>query len=411
MSQLKPARRRRPLLAFREFLKTEASGGQILIGIAVLALIVANSPLSTTYFTALQTYVGGLSVLHWINDALMAVFFLLVGLEIKREMLDGQLSTWPRRVLPGIAATGGMLVPGLIYFALNIETPETLRGWAIPTATDIAFALGVLSLVASRVPVSLKIFLTALAILDDLGAVAIIALFYTEEFHLVWLASAAVTMLGLGVLNRLGVERLTPYLLLGLALWFFTLKSGVHATLAGVALSLFVPLRPSPARSESAASPLHRLEHAIQPWVAFLVVPVFGFANAGVSLAGLTWSALVEPVTLGIMLGLFVGKQVGIFGSVWVGVKLGLVDRPEDATFPQLYGISLLCGIGFTMSLFVGLLAFASDPHLMDTVKLGVLVGSFISAAVGLTVLRFAKAEPRFERRRAKAHRDNSCVG
>jgi len=396
-------RMRRPVSVFRDFLKTEASGGQILMLSAALAMLVANSPLSSAYFTALETHVGGMSVLHWINDALMVVFFLLVGMEIKRELLDGHLSTWPRRILPGAAAAGGMLAPALIYFAVNANSPETLRGWAIPTATDIAFALGILSLVASRVPVSLKIFLTALAILDDLGAVLIIAAFYTEKLYLTWLGLAILTIGALAVLNWTKVEKLTPYLLLGAVLWFFVLKSGAHATLAGVALAIFIPLRPSPARPEDAASPLHRLEHAINPWVAFFIVPLFGFANAGVSLTGLSWSSLLEPVTLGITLGLFLGKQIGVFLTVWLAVTLRLVDRPEDATYPQIYGVAVLCGIGFTMSLFVGLLSFPTSLHLHDMVKVGVLCGSLLSTVVGLAILRFSKGEPRFEKRRERA--------
>jgi NhaA family Na+:H+ antiporter len=277
-----------------------------------------------------------LSVLHWINDALMAVFFLLVGLEIKREFLDGQLATWPRRILPGIAAAGGMMVPALIYVALNSGSPETLRGWAIPTATDIAFALGVLALLGPRVPVSLKIFLTAVAIIDDLGAVAIIAAFYTADLSLAWLSAAGLALAVLAGLNRAGVERLIPYLLIGAALWFLVLKSGVQATLAGVALALAIPLRPSPGRPEDAASPLHILEHALHPWVAFLIVPVFGFANAGVSLSGIGFGAALAPVTLGIAAGLFVGKQIGVFATVWGAVKLSLADCPAGASWAQV---------------------------------------------------------------------------
>src|SRR3712207_116418 len=287
------------------------------MAVAVLALLVANSPLAAAYFAILNTYVLGLSVLHWINDALMAVFFLLVGLEIKREFLDGQLSTWPRRILPGIAAAGGMIVPALIYIVVNSGTPETMRGWAIPTATDIAFALGVLALLGRRVPVSLKIFLTALAIIDDLGAVAIIAAFYTADLSLAWLVAAVLTLAILAGLNRAGIERLPVYLALGAVLWFLVLKSGVHATLAGVALALAIPLRPSPGHPDDPASPLHILEHALQPWVAFVIIPIFGFANAGVSLAGMSWAAALAPVPLGIAAGLFVGKQLGVFFTTW----------------------------------------------------------------------------------------------
>ncbi len=360
---------------------------------AAAAMIVANSPLAPAYFAALKTYIGPLNVLHWINDALMAVFFLLVGLEIKREFLDGQLSTWPRRILPGIAAAGGMIAPALIYIALNAGQSATLRGWAIPTATDIAFALGVLALLGKRVPVSLKIFLTALAIIDDLGAVAIIAAFYTADLSLAWLGGAFATLGILAVLNRRGEERLPVYLVLGALLWFFVLKSGVHATLAGVALALTIPLRPSPGRPDDPHSPLHRLEHALQPWVAFMVVPIFGFANAGVSLAGMSLGAALAPVPLGIAAGLFFGKQIGVFLTTLAAVKLRWTDRPEDATWPQVYGVSLLCGIGFTMSLFIGLLAFPDSPGLQDEVKIGVLAGSMLSAIVGTLILLVAKRE------------------
>jgi NhaA family Na+:H+ antiporter len=362
---------------------------------ALLAMIIANSALAPVYFAALKSYIGPLSVLHWINDALMAVFFLLVGLEIKREFLDGQLSTWSRRILPGIAAAGGMLAPALVFLILNWGTTGTLRGWAIPTATDIAFALGVLALIGSRVPVSLKIFLTALAIIDDLGAVAIIAAFYTADLAVGWLAAAIAVLAALATLNRSGVRNLAPYLLLGALLWFLVLKSGVHATLAGVALALTIPLKASPGRPDDPHSPLHILEHAIQPWVAFLVVPIFGFANAGVSLDGFSLSSLLAPLPLGIAAGLFVGKQIGVFGTSYLAVKLGWADRPEDATWPQVYGISLLCGIGFTMSLFIGLLAFPESQLLQDEVKVGVLFGSLLSALVGTSVLLVAKPESR----------------
>jgi NhaA family Na+:H+ antiporter len=317
----------------------------------------------------------------------MAVFFLLVGLEIKRELLDGQLSTWPRRLLPGVAAAGGMAVPALVYVAVNAGSPETLRGWAIPAATDIAFALGILALIGSRAPASLKVFLTALAILDDLGAVLIIAVFYTANLSLPALGGAAAVLGLLVALNRAGLERLAPYLALGVVLWVLVFMSGVHATVAGVLLALTIPLRRSPGRPDEAESPLHRLEHAIQPWSAFLIVPLFGFANAGVSLAGLSWSALLQPVTLGIALGLFVGKQIGVFGTTWLAVRGRLADVPENAGWMQVYGVSLLCGVGFTMSLFIGLLAFPSAPELQDAVKIGVLAGSVASAALGAAVL------------------------
>jgi NhaA family Na+:H+ antiporter len=361
--------------------------------VAALALLIANSPLASLYFDALHVYVGGLSLQHWINDALMAVFFLLVGLEIKREFLDGQLSTWPRRLLPGVAAIGGMIVPALVFVALNLGSPENLRGWAIPAATDIAFALGVLALLGRRVPVSLKIFLAALAIIDDLGAVVIIALFYTADLAALWLGAAGLVLAVLFGLNRAGVERLSVYLLLGAVLWACVLQSGVHATLAGVALALTIPIRPAPARPDDPSSPLHILEHALQPWVAFLIVPVFGFANAGVSLAGLDAADLVAPLPLGIAAGLFLGKQVGVFLATWAAVRLNWADRPEHASWSQVYGVSLLAGIGFTMSLFIGLLAFPDAPELQDAVKVGVLSGSLLSGIVGTLVLLIAKGE------------------
>ena len=376
--------------ALRDTLVSEAGGGLVLMASAALALVVANSPLADTYFAALKSYVGPLSVLHWINDALMAVFFLLVGLEIKREMLDGRLRTWPDRVLPGLAAAGGMAAPALVYVAVNGSSPETLRGWAIPTATDIAFALGVLALLGSRVPVSLKVFLTALAIIDDLGAVLIIAVFYTADLSLPMLGGAALVLAVLYGLNKAGVARLWPYLLLGVVLWVLVLKSGVHATVAGVLLAMTVPLRLSVGKPEDPTSPLHILEHAVQPWSAYLILPIFGFANAGVSLAGFTPHMLLDPVTLGVALGLFVGKQLGVFGLVIAAVRLGLAQRPAHATWTQVYGVSLLCGVGFTMSLFIGLLAFADAPALEAEVKIGVLAGSVACMVAGALVLLFA---------------------
>jgi NhaA family Na+:H+ antiporter len=378
----------RPNSVFRRFLGNEAAGGILLMVVALLAIVVANSPASPLYFAALGRYVFGLSILHWINDALMAVFFLLVGLEIKREFIDGQLSTWSRRALPGFAALGGMIAPALIYVAVNAASPETLRGWAIPAATDIAFALGVLSLLGPKVPVSLKVFLTALAILDDLGAVIIIALFYTANLNLYALAGAFAVLAILAAMNVRGHRGLAPYLLLGALLWFLVLKSGVHATLAGVALALTIPLQPSPGKPDAAGSPLHRLEHALHPWVAFLIVPIFGFANAGVSFAGVGPSALVQPVPLGIMLGLFLGKQIGVFGFAWLAIRMRLADLPAHATWLQLYGVALLCGIGFTMSLFIGLLAFPQSQALQDQVKIGVLAGSLLAGLLGWLVLR-----------------------
>lgn len=377
----------------REFLDSEAAGGLILMAAAALALIVANSPLAEAYFSTLHAYLGPLSVSHWINDGLMAVFFLLVGLEIKREMLDGQLSTWPRRVLPGIAAAGGMAVPALVYVAINRNNPAALSGWAIPTATDIAFALGVLSLLGSRVPGSLKIFLTALAIIDDLGAVLIIAVFYTSGLSLTYLGAAFAVIALLVVLNRMRVLTLLPYIVLGVVLWVLVLKSGVHATLAGVALALTIPLKISSGSGHDLDhSPLHRLEHGLHKIVPFFVIPIFGFANAGVSLGGLSAAALVEPLTLGVAAGLVAGKLVGVFGSSALAIRLGFADLPVNAGWLHMIGISLLCGIGFTMSLFIGLLAFASEVALQDAVKVGILAGSLIAALVGAAVLLAAPA-------------------
>jgi Na+:H+ antiporter, NhaA family len=373
----------------RRFLNSEASGGLVLMAVAALAVLLANSPLSPLYFAGLQFYVGPMSVLHWVNDGLMAIFFLMVGLEIKRETLDGQLSTWPRRVLPGAAAAGGMLVPALIFLAFNRGDPGALRGWAIPSATDIAFALGVLSLLGPRVPSSLKVFLAALAIIDDLGAVIIIAIFYSTELSALYLMAAATTVVVLVALNRLKVNSLVPYLLLGAVLWLLVLRSGVHATIVGVLLALCIPLKRTPGAPEALpdVSPLHRLEHWLHKPVAFLVVPIFGFANAGLSFAGKSPAILLEPLSLGIAVGLVLGKLIGVFGTVLVLVQAGFADLPAAATWRQMLGVSLLCGIGFTMSLFIGLLAF-SDPALQEGMKIGILAGSIVSGVVGYTVLR-----------------------
>jgi len=388
-----PLRRRlgRPLSVLRSFLDNTAAGGLVLMGAAALALIVANSPLAPAYFGALKTYVGPLNIEHWINDGLMVLFFLLVGLEIKREVIDGQLSSWPRRILPGIAAAGGMAVPAAIYVALNRGNPEALAGWAIPTATDIAFALGVLSLLGNRVPVSLKVFLTALAIIDDLGAVIIIALFYTAKISLPDLAIAAALVALLFLMKWRDLRRtFWPYLLVGLALWFFVLRSGVHATIAGVLLAFAIPLRKSPGAPDDEASLLHRLEHALHKPVAFLVVPIFGFANAGVAIPEFGSRVMLDGVTLGVLLGLAVGKLVGVFGASWIAIALKWVDVPMGAGRLQVLGVSLLCGIGFTMSLFVTLLAFPGAEALQGQAKLGILFGSCIAGLAGWTVLRFA---------------------
>ncbi len=383
---------KRPVSVLRAFLDHSASGGIVLMVAAALALAVANSPLAAVYERALHAYIGPLSVSHWVNDALMAAFFLMVGMEIKREVLDGQLSTWKRRVLPGAAALGGMLVPALIYTAINLQGGHP-NGWAIPSATDIAFALGVLSLLGPQVPVSLRVFLAALAIIDDLGAVIIIALFYTAGIDMTMLGGAAVTVALLVVLNRMGVMRLLPYLVLGVVLWIFAYRSGVHATIAGVVLALTIPLKPAPSVPDDMTSPLHRLEHAIAPWVTFLIVPIFGFANAGVSFAGMTFANLLDPVPLGIAAGLFIGKQVGVFACTWGVIRAGWADMPMHATWRQIYGVSMLCGIGFTMSLFIGLLSFPGDVLLQNELKMGVLLGSGLSATLGALVLARALRE------------------
>lgn len=377
----------RPVSIMRRFLDSESAGGIVLMGAAALALIVANSPFSEAYFEALHFYIGPLSLSHWINDALMAVFFLLVGLEIKREFLDGQLASWPNRILPGIAAAGGVIVPALIFVAFNYGDPEKVRGWAVPSATDIAFALGVLSLLGSRVPSSLKVFLATLAILDDLAAVVIIAIFYTAEISLPYLGAAFATAAVLFVMNRLGISRLLPYLIGAAILWFLVFNSGVHATVAGVVAALMIPLNPAKAKPDDMSSPLHTLEHALAKPVAFFIVPVFGFANAGISFSGMTASIIFDTLPLGIMLGLFVGKQIGVFGAAWLAIKAGLAQKPMGASWAQLYGVAILCGIGFTMSIFIGLLSYPSELLQAET-KIGVLTGSALSAICGYTLLR-----------------------
>jgi len=382
------------LTAIREFLRLESASGMVLFAAGVLAVLVANSPLAGAYAAFLDMPLTirlgsfGLDkpLLLWINDLLMAIFFLLVGLEIKRETVVGELSDPARIALPAIAALGGMLVPAAIYASLNASDPVGARGWAIPSATDIAFALGLLSLFGARVPLGLKILLMTLAVLDDLGAIVIIALFYTNDLSWIALASAAAAVVVLAVLNRAGVMRIAAYVLVGAVLWVCVLKSGVHATLAGVVTALFIPARGA---QGSARSPLMTLEHSLHPWVAYAILPVFAFANAGVSLAGLRFRDLLEPVPLGIALGLFVGKQIGVFGFSWLALALGWARLPQGVTRAQIYGISVLCGIGFTMSLFIASLAFdTGDAVPVATDRLGVLVGSLVSAAVGYLLLR-----------------------
>jgi Na+:H+ antiporter, NhaA family len=380
-----PSFRRRARTAFQRFAEAEASGGLMLMASAALGLILANSPFAAGYNAFLHAKVAGLDVLHWVNDGLMALFFLLVGLEIKRELRIGELDSWPRRTLPLAAALGGMVVPALILLAINWRHPENWRGWAIPTATDIAFALGVLALLGSRVPHGLKVFLTSVAIVDDLGAIVIIALFYASGLFVPALAAAALLAAALFALNAAGVVRLAPYLLLGIALWTAMLFSGIHATLAGVVVAMAIPIGSSN-DNETSASPLCRLEDRLGGWVAFLVLPVFGFANAGVSLQGLSTSLLLTPLSLGIAVGLFLGKQVGIMMAVFAMRWSGLAGLPQGVSWRAAYGMAILCGIGFTMSLFIGLLAFP-DPEREVATKVAVLVGSLLSALAGVAVL------------------------
>ncbi len=382
-----------------EFFRLEAAGGLVLVFASALALIIANSPAFGLYnyifnevdFRIGFSDIGALdteihkSILLWINDGMMAVFFFLVGLEIKREVLEGELSTPKKALLPALAAIGGMAVPAAIYYYINMDTPELLGGWAIPAATDIAFALGILALVGSRAPVSLKILLTAIAIIDDIGAILIIAIFYSDYLEVSALLFALIPFLGLFLLNRRGVSNTAPYILLGIILWVAVLKSGVHATLAGVIIALMIPMR---CKTNHEYSPVKHLEHGLHPWVAFMILPIFGFANAGVPFDGMGWNSLLEPVTLGIAAGLFVGKQIGVFGILWLTIVTGLSPKPEGTNWVQLYAVSLLCGVGFTMSLFIGGLAF-EGVEMQASVRLGVLVGSIASAVLAFLLLRF----------------------
>ncbi|MBC6407239.1 MAG: Na+/H+ antiporter NhaA [Rhodobacteraceae bacterium] len=379
------------LQAIDRFFRHEALGGVLLMLSAVAAMVVANSSLEPFYSYAMNaplviTIDGtGLEkpVLLWINDGLMAVFFFLIGLELKREFVEGKLKNPRDVVLPGAAALGGMAIPALVFIVLNWQSPQTMRGWAIPAATDIAFALGVLALLGQRAPPALKVFLLTLAILDDLGAILIIALFYTAELNLFYLGMAVLPLLGLVGLNIRGTHRVGPALLLGAIMWFFVLKSGVHATLAGVMVAFLIPNR-----DRLKKSPLHGLEHGLSPYVLYLIVPIFAFANAGVSLVGLQVSDLLSPLPLGITLGLVVGKQVGVFGMTWLVVRAGYVHLPHGVGWAHIYGVSCLAGIGFTMSLFIGGLSFDS-PELLNQVRLGVLLGSLVSGLIGYGVLRW----------------------
>lgn len=388
--------------AFQRFIHMEASGGIMLGAMAILALMVANSPLLDPYYYVLKEVYFRIgfaeagnwdfeinkSVLLWINDGLMALFFFLVGLEIKREVKTGALSSPKNALLPAIAAIGGMAVPAGFYILFNHEDPEFLHGWAIPAATDIAFALGILSLVRSRVPPSLKILLTAIAVIDDLLAIIIIALFYSANIAIAPLYFAAAALAGLFLLNRANHMRMASYVILGVVLWVAVLQSGIHATLAGVVAALFIPMH----NEKTGKSPVKHLEHALHPWIAFAVLPIFAFANAGVPFAGMGLADLLHPVTLGIACGLFIGKQIGIFTLLWATIKLGLSPMPYNATWTQLYGVALLCGVGFTMSLFIGGLAF-SDISMSAYIRMGVLCGSLLSGVCGYLLLRYGPSK------------------
>ncbi|MGA0964492.1 MAG: Na+/H+ antiporter NhaA [Paracoccaceae bacterium] len=375
----------------QEFIKLETSGGVVLMIAAIFAMIIANTPLSAIYDLILGTYIkvgiGNFEIakpaILWINDGLMAIFFFLVGLEIKREVLAGELSSFDKAILPIMAAIGGMAVPGIIFAIVNWGTPENLNGWAIPTATDIAFALGILALIGSRAPISLKIFLLAIAIIDDLGAIVIIAIFYTSELSINALAISALGFAAAVVLNRMGIQRTAPYLLVGIVMWVFVLKSGVHATLAGVLIAFTIPLK---TKNEDEAL-LYKMEHGLHPWVAFLILPVFAFANAGVNFTGIGIDDLLQPLTLGIAVGLFLGKQIGVFLATWIGVKSGIARLPENVSWKHVYGVACLTGVGFTMSLFIGSLAFTT-ADVMNAVRLGVVLGSVLSGLFGYFLLK-----------------------
>lgn len=384
-----------PVAALKNFLRLESSAGVLLVAATAAALLVSNSPMSALYERLLNVplviALGDLAVdkplLLWINDGLMALFFFLIGLEVKREIMEGQLSSKEQLVLPALGAVGGFLVPAGIYAFFNWGNPETINGWAIPAATDIAFALGVLMLLGSRVPIGLKMFLTSIAIFDDIGAIVVIAVFYTQDLSLFALVAGLAGIGSLVVLNRLGVTRIAVYAAIGTVVWLCVLKSGVHATLAGFAVACTVPLR---TRTDE-PSPLRHLEHSLHPWVAYLILPIFAFANAGVSFTGLSVDAILGTVSLGIAAGLFFGKQLGVFGVVWLAVKLRLARLPEGSSWLSIYGVALLTGIGFTMSLFIGSLAFErGDFDQLAATRVGVLAGSILSATAGYLLLRRA---------------------
>ena len=376
---------------FKWFFQLEAASGLVLLIAAIIALIISNSDFSDLYFHILEQYlfIGintfglKLSVHHWINDALMAIFFFFVTLEIKREFIQGELSNLKKALLPIIAAVGGMVIPALFYIVINLDNSETLNGWAIPSATDIAFSLGILSLLGSRVPISLKIFLTALAIIDDLGAILIIAFFYSGDLSISYLSLMLISYILLLTLNKFGYKKFLPYLIIGIFMWYFTYKSGIHATIAGVLLASTIPHR----QKNKDFSLLIKIEHLISPYVAFIIMPLFAFANAGVSLSGLSISSLMLPVPLGILSGLFFGKQLGVMLFSFISVKLKIAQMPDNSSWMSIYGVSILTGIGFTMSLFVGNLAFAENTQHIDGVKIGVLAGSLLSTVFGYFLL------------------------
>ena len=384
---------------FKWFFKLEAASGLVLLFAAIIALVISNSDLAELYFSTLNKYlfIGinnfglKLSVLHWINDALMAIFFFFVTLEIKREFLQGELSNIKQALLPIIAAVGGMLVPALFYVFVNLGDSETLNGWAIPSATDIAFSLGVLSLLGKRVPLSLKVFLTALAIIDDLGAIVIIALFYSGDLSIKYLSLMLLAFILLLLINKFNIKKFLPYLIVGLFLWDFTHNSGIHATIAGVLLAMTIPHR----KKEKDFSLLIKIEHAISPYVAFGIMPLFAFANAGVSLEGLSFASLLDKVPLGIVLGLFLGKQLGVFIFSYASIKLKIAQMPNNTSWYNFYGVGVLTGIGFTMSLFVGNLAFVENMQYMDGVKIGVLTGSLLSTLFGYFLILLTPNKPK----------------
>ncbi|RXJ73792.1 Na+/H+ antiporter NhaA [Veronia nyctiphanis] len=370
----------------RQFMKVESAAGIVLIVAALLAMLVANSPLYSLYDVTLHTYIAGLSVEHWINDGFMAIFFLLIGLEVKRELIEGALNTKEKAIFPAIAAVGGMVAPALIYLVFNSSDPVTVNGWAIPAATDIAFALGVMALLGNRVPLALKVFLLALAIIDDLGVIVIIALFYSSDLSVTALSVAFVATAVLFALNYLNVRAIRWYVVVGAVLWFSVLQSGVHATLAGVVLGFTVPLE---GNEKGDKSPLKTMEHALHPFGAFLILPIFAFANAGISLEGFSPDRLTGVLPLGIMLGLFIGKPLGIFTFSWLAVKLGIAQLPERVDFKQIFAVSILCGIGFTMSIFISSLAFVGvESSYITESRIGILIGSTVSALVGYFILR-----------------------